>query len=95
MTTIKVLYTSTEIIREKFIENTVVTVARLSFCPVRFAEVEGVFFLVSGGDGRKKESHHQVVALFVGVKMASSSVIPICSILYLTVGASTSKYLHI
>jgi len=48
MTTIKVLYTSTEIIREKFIENTVVTVARLSIGSVCFAEVDGVFFLVSG-----------------------------------------------
>lgn len=47
MTTIKVLYTSTEIIREKFIENTVVTVARLSIGPVCFAEADGVFFLVS------------------------------------------------
>ena len=51
MTTIKVLYTSTEIVREKFIENTVVTVARLSFCLVCFIEVDGAFFLfrVFGG----------------------------------------------
>ena len=44
MTTIKVLYTSTEIVREKFIENTVVTVARLSIRLVCFAEADGVFF---------------------------------------------------
>lgn len=51
MTTIKVLYTSTEIVREKFIENTVVTVARLSIGLVCFIEVDGVFFLVSDTDG--------------------------------------------